>query len=198
MLHRHGKTLGQRRGAISLRDYDARWPNDFEREAATLRSLLRDIVPGIEHIGSTAVPGLAAKPILDIALGCTDAAGRAEGRRLLEAAGYEDRGHQGDDGGVVFAKGATSSRTHYLHLVEVGSVQWLRYLTLRDALRGDPVRCDEYAALKKRLASRFPPDRLSYQSGKREFIEATLAAPQTETLGPERPGPVPGTGHRSA
>jgi GrpB-like predicted nucleotidyltransferase (UPF0157 family) len=95
---------------------------------------------------------------------------------LLSAAGYEFRGDLGDDGGVVFAKGPESSRTHYLHLVPAGSVQWFDYVAFRDGLRENQTLRDEYAALKKELAARFPLDRPSYQKGKERFVEETLAA----------------------
>jgi GrpB-like predicted nucleotidyltransferase (UPF0157 family) len=167
--------LGLRGGTTIVRAYDPRWQHEFEREAAILGSLLGELVSAIEHVGSTAVPGLAAKPVLDIAISFTDASRLAEARRRLNASGYEDRGDQGDHGGVVFAKGPASSRTHYLHLVEAGSDQWLRYLGFRDALRRDPLRRSRYEALKKRLAARFPRDRSSYQRTKGEFVEETLA-----------------------
>jgi GrpB-like predicted nucleotidyltransferase (UPF0157 family) len=102
------QALGLRSGTTSIREYDTRWSHEFEREAATLRSILGELVSKIEHIGSTAVPGLASKPVLDVALAFASTAELAEARRLLKAAGYEDRGDQGDNGGVVFAKGPPS------------------------------------------------------------------------------------------
>jgi GrpB-like predicted nucleotidyltransferase (UPF0157 family) len=167
--------LGLRRGTTVVCAYDARWQHEFEREATALRSLLGELTSGVEHIGSTAVPGLAAKPVVDIAIAFAGETKLAEARGRLQDAGYEDRGDQGDDGGVVFAKGPRSSRTHYLHLVAADSDQWIRYLAFRDALRRDSTRRDQYEALKKRLATRFPLDRVSYTRAKNEFIEETLA-----------------------
>jgi len=136
---------------------------------------LGDLASGIEHIGSTAVPGLAAKPVLDVAVALVDPSTFAEVRRRLEICGYAYRGDLGSEGGHVFAKGPESGRTHYLHLQDAGSDQWRSYLAFRDALRKDHVRRDAYAALKKDLARRFPADRQSYLAGKAAFIRETLA-----------------------
>ena len=162
------------RGATRLRTYDARWAEEFEREAARLERLLSSLEPRIEHIGSTAVPGLSAKPLLDMALGFRDRTDLESARRTLQDAGYEDRGDLGPAGGVVLAKGPHTCRTHLLHLVETSDGQLLRWTTFRDALRSDPRLRAEYGALKADLASRFPQDRARYTAGKRRFIERCL------------------------
>jgi GrpB-like predicted nucleotidyltransferase (UPF0157 family) len=166
--------LGVRQGGTQLRAYDARWAEEFEREAARLAELLSSFMPEIEHVGSTAVPGLAAKPLLDIALGFRDRADLESARATLGAAGYEDRGDLGPTGGVVLAKGPHSCRTHLLHLVESSDVQWKRWTSFRDALRRDPNLQAAYSALKADLASRFPLDRATYTEGKRRFIDRSL------------------------
>jgi len=167
--------LGLRRGTTVVREYDPRWADEFRHEELLLRRTLGDLASGIEHIGSTAVPGLAAKPVLDVAVALVDPSTFAEVRRRLEICGYAYRGDLGSEGGHVFAKGPESGRTHYLHLQDAGSDQWRSYLAFRDALRKDHVRRDAYAALKKDLARRFPADRQSYLAGKAAFIRETLA-----------------------
>lgn len=168
--HRHG-AIGLRRGTLAVRDYDTRWPAEYEREKAVLTDLLNGVVERIEHVGSTAVVGLVAKPLIDIALGFSDRALLEEGRARLRTAGYDDRGDFGEEGGVVIAKGSESQRTHHLHLVLVQSDQWRRYLAFRDALRADPQLREEYAALKRRLDRNVRGNREAYQSGKGEFIQ---------------------------
>lgn len=181
-MNQHAKTpvrhpsLGLARGTTVLRDYDDRWPGEFVREAEQLRSILGEVVVEIDHVGSTAVPGPVAKPVIDIAISFRDAAGVAEGTLRLHAAGYEGGDDMGDEGGIVFAKGPESRRTHFLHLVVADTGQWDRWLRFRDALRADEATRDAYAALKKDLAARFPLDRPSYLNGKAEFILATIAA----------------------
>ena len=169
-----GPPLGLQRGRAAVRAYDPRWPREFEREATALRALLGAQV-GIEHVGSTAVPGLAAKPLIDIAIGFADRAALDRGRDALRRAGYDDRGDFGDAGGVILAKGPESNRTHLLHLLESGSRQWHRYQAFRDALRADAGLREEYARLKERLAPTYWDDRQAYLEGKRPFIERTVA-----------------------
>jgi GrpB-like predicted nucleotidyltransferase (UPF0157 family) len=158
-----------------IREYDVRWIQEFDTEAETLRSILGAWVSEIEHVGSTAVPGLAAKPVLDLALAFDSAENLSQACRLLQAKGYSDRGDQGEEGGVVFVKGPVSARTHHLHLIQAGSNQWRRYLTFRDTLRIDHVTREGYATLKKELASRYRRDRPAYQQAKSAFIQETLA-----------------------
>ena len=172
--------LGLRRGTSVVREYDPRWAQEFAREELILRRALDALVSGIEHIGSTAVPGLAAKPVLDIAVALQDPSTFVEARHRLAVCGYEYRGDLGSEGGHVFTRGPETARTHYLHLQEAGSTQWRHYLAFRDMLRNDPVKRDEYAALKRDLALRFPNVRRSYLVGKATFIREALARGTTE------------------
>jgi GrpB-like predicted nucleotidyltransferase (UPF0157 family) len=166
--------LGLARSKTIVKAHDPHWAAAFETEAASLRSALGETCVSVEHIGSTAVPGLAAKPIVDIAAGCADPSRIAEVHSLLESTGYVFHGDQGDEGGLLFIKGPQSSRTHYLHVVPIDSGQWKSYLRFRDALRASPKLREEYATLKRRLAERYPNDRLSYLEGKAGFIEGVL------------------------
>lgn len=167
--------LGLSRAVTIVCSYDARWPRAFDEEAARLLSILGTLSDGIEHIGSTAVPGLAAKPVLDVAIAFAGRGMLEEAVRRLSQQGYEWRGDSGDAGGVLVVKGPEPARTYYLHLVELDDPQWRRYLLFRDALRLDPRLRDRYAALKLELAERFPSDRLAYVDGKSSFIQETLA-----------------------
>src|SRR2546425_7339563 len=167
--------LGLPRGTTVVREYDPGWAEAFGHEELVLRRTLGDLASGIEHIGSTAVPGLAAKPVLDVAVALVDPSTFAEVRRRLEICGYGYRGDLGSEGGHVFAKGPESGRTHYLHLHEAGSDQWRSYLAFRDTLRRGHGRRGAHAALQKDLARRFPSDRRSYLAAKATFIRETRA-----------------------
>jgi GrpB-like predicted nucleotidyltransferase (UPF0157 family) len=162
--------IGLRRGSVVLREYDPRWADEFAEEAASLRELLGSDVL-VEHVGSTAVVGLPAKPLIDVALAFASREALEHGRERLIDAGYDDRGDFGDGGGVMVAKGPEENRTHVLHLVEQADHQWDRYLAFRDALRTDPALRDEYATLKRQLAAGYWADRDAYLHGKRPFIE---------------------------
>lgn len=171
--------IGLRRGTVAVRPYDPRWPIEFASEAALLAELLGPAIQ-IEHVGSTAVPNLAAKPLIDIAVGFEDREALDEARHRLREAGYDDRGDFGARGGVIVGKGPEDGRTHLLHLVEVGDPQWQRYLDFRDALRKDDALRDEYASLKQKLAKTYWLDRDTYLSGKQPFIERVAPHPRSD------------------
>lgn len=155
--------------------YNPRWEEEFRAEATRLWEALGETVCAIHHIGSTAVPGLDAKPILDIMpvvrdLGDVDA---AEGR--MRALGYEALGAFGIPGRRYFRKGG-EWRTHQVHVFRADDVaNWSRHLAFRDWLRAR-VDCREaYAALKRDLAARFPEDIEGYCDGKEAFVRRAEA-----------------------
>lgn len=156
---------------VCVADYDKRWPSLYETEAKELRNMLsRDLV-NVFHIGSTSVPGLAAKPIIDMLLAVRDinAIDNAAGR--FEQMGYAGRGELGIPGRRYFAKGG-SNRTHQLHIFQYDNTTGLfRHLAFRDYLRTHPRECDEYATLKKQLAALYPNDIDAYCNGKDGFVK---------------------------
>ena len=120
------------------------------------------------------MPGLAAKPILDILAGRYEEESREPTIAALQAAGYIYRGEQGISGRDFFRRG--DPRQYHLHLTTVGSQFWWDHLAFRNSLRGKPRAAAEYAALKIALAERYPRDREAYIEGKTAFVEAILAA----------------------
>ena len=157
-------------------DYDSSWPARYERERASIVAALGDVmegVAGIEHVGSTAVPGLAAKPIIDIMIGVRELPVGERCVEPLESLGYEYRGDAGIPGRYYFRKG--NPRSHHLHMVQHGTEFWQRHLLFRDLLRERPAVAQEYAALKKELAVQYRTDRLAYTEAKTPFIDAALA-----------------------
>lgn len=160
--------------SISIVDYDPTWPLRFEELAARMRAALGAPVLRIEHIGSTAVPGLAAKPVIDIDV-------VANSPRELEATilrlaqiGYVHEGDLGVQGREAFRSPAGDTQ-HHLYLLVEGAAELKRHLAFRDALRADPRLRDAYSKLKRSLAHQHPRDRDAYTSGKSEFVLATLA-----------------------
>lgn len=166
--------LGLARSETVLRSYDVRWEEAYRANEARLRAIVGSLAVAIEHIGSTAVPGLVAKPILDIALAFPDRASLDEAATQLSRAGYEGRGDFRAAGGVVFVEGPESARTAHLHLVERDDAQWGKYVRFRDLLRGDHEIRAQYESVKVGLAARFPRDRVAYTDGKDEFIREVL------------------------
>jgi GrpB-like predicted nucleotidyltransferase (UPF0157 family) len=155
-----------------IHDYDLTWPDRFAALAARVQTALGGVMLRVEHVGSTAVPGLAAKPIidLDVVVARMDL---PEATRRLGLLGYVHEGDLGIAGREAFRWPAGSER-HHLYLVAEEAAELGRHLAFRDALRADAVLRDQYAALKRSLAAQHPYDIKAYTEGKAAFILATL------------------------
>ncbi len=165
--------------AVNLVEYDASWPDQFERERELLAVTLQEWIHGpIEHVGSTAVPGLPAKPIIDIMVAVQSLDASREAVPALEPLGYLYAPYHAD---VMhwFCKPSPSFRTHHLHLVPFGSRLWTERLVFRDHLRRNPTVAAEYAELKRRLAKRYEFDREAYTEAKAPFIQEVLDIAKT-------------------
>ena len=158
---------------VEIAAYDPSWPEIFAGEAQAIRQALGDALAGIEHVGSTSIPGLAAKPIIDILVGVTPPA--AASIPAFESLGYECQGECGIPGRLFFRKGLVEfKRTHHLHLVEAGHEQWQSMLLFRDYLRSHPGDVRRYEDLKRVLAEKFKDNRRAYTKGKADYIQAIL------------------------
>ena len=167
------------REEVAIAPYDPAWPELFRQESKHLISCLpNELVRRIEHFGSTAVPGLAAKPIVDMLVEVTDLQEtRARIAPVLAAQGYDYfwRPTHGDDGPPFYAwfikrDPRTGVRTHHIHMVEARFADHWDRLFFRDYLIEHPEAARDYEALKRRLASATPRDRAAYTRGKTEFI----------------------------
>ena len=157
---------------IHLVEYNSNWPALYEQERAFIAAALGEITAEIHHIGSTAVPGLSAKPIIDIMVAVTQLTSPEDYGRKLQPLGYEY--HDSEEAGrIFFRKGMP--RTHHVHIVECGSWTLRRHLLFRDYLRAHPQAMQQYAQLKQELAIRFESDREAYTQAKTEFIESIVA-----------------------
>ena len=150
----------------------------FEAERARLLSLVPNDFIAIEHIGSTAVPGLAAKPVIDILGGVASMeAAKALVARLCKqgyTASAEFNGTLTDRQWLM--RWAGGHRTHHLHLVVHGGPVWAQRLRFRDALRADPALAWNYAALKTELAAKYPTDREAYTEAKAAFVRSVCGS----------------------
>jgi len=166
--------LGLESGRVRVVPYDDAWPALYAAEMARLAPLLAaaGVRVVLEHTGSTAVPGLAAKPIVDILAGLAAEAGREPAIAALRAAGYVHRGEQGIPGRDFFRRG--EPRQYHLHLTRVDSQFWQDHRLFREWLRAHGDTAAEYAALKQALAERFPTDREAYIDGKSAFVASVL------------------------
>ena len=168
-----GASLGLPGGVVRVAPYDASWPAMFADEARRIGDALGALPLALEHMGSTAVPGLDAKPVLDVLAGYPPGADVATYVAALGRAGYVHRGEQGIPGREFFRRG--EPRAYHLHLAVRDGTFWHDHLAFRDALRADPALRDAYAALKHELARRFPLDREAYTDGKTRFVRDVLA-----------------------
>jgi GrpB-like predicted nucleotidyltransferase (UPF0157 family) len=150
------------------------WHQLFAEEETQLRHAIGEQVVAIEHVGSTAVCGLSAKPIIDIAVAVREIADAGKCVTQLEGIGYESRGELGIPGRQYFTKG--DPRTHHLHMVELNSELWRSHLLFRDYLRQRPEAAKEYENLKTELARKHAENREAYTEGKAAFIEGVLKA----------------------
>ena len=166
--------------SITVVAYDPDWPARFEQERALLEAVLAPWLDGgLHHIGSTSVPGLAAKPIVDMMAGVRDLEEARAATTVLERHGYARTPHR-PDVAHHFDKRDGDVTTHGLHLTEPGSALWRERLAFRDALRCDEALAREYEALKLGLAERPDTGLGAYTHGKRAFVARVLAADGVE------------------
>jgi GrpB-like predicted nucleotidyltransferase (UPF0157 family) len=168
-------------GPILLADYDPAWPVLFEREAARIRSALGDVALLVEHVGSTSVPGLAAKPIIDIVLAVPDSADEASYLPALEAAGYVLRIREPEWFEHRVFKGPDTNVN--LHVFTVGAGEIERMLLFRDWLRVNPADRDLYLQTKRELVSRDWQYVQNYADAKTAVVDAIIERARARTLG---------------
>jgi len=164
---------------IEIVPYDPRWPTLFEEEATHLRAALNpDLILGLEHFGSTAIPGLAAKPIIDILIAVRSLAeARETAVAPLEDLGYLYWDENPKTDRMFFVKGLppyAERRTHHVHMTEVSGEMWQR-LQFRDYLRSHTDEAARYEALKCDLATKHRDDREAYTDAKAAYVAAVMA-----------------------
>lgn len=158
--------------AIRIVDHDPAWPGLAEAEMRAIEDSLSGVAVRVEHVGSTAVSGLAAKPILDLQVSVDALEPSERYAEPLKRLGYVFVPTDGPPGYPLYAKPRERPRTHHLHVCVAGSEHELRHLAVRDYLRAHPEEAGRYAALKRQMAERHPQDRLAYIDGKDEYMAA--------------------------
>lgn len=158
--------------AVRIVDYDPGWPALADAEIRRIRQALGRVAVRLEHVGSTAVPGLAAKPIVDLQLSVDAIEPRERYVEPLTRLGYLFAFAPESPDYHFFGKPPERPRTHHLHVCEAGSVHEFRHVALREFLRAHAGEATKYAALKRRLVARHPQDRLAYIDGKDSYVTA--------------------------
>ena len=155
---------------LEIREYDTAWPAIFSELANRVKAHLGPLVAEVEHVGSTAVPGLTAKPVIDMDVVLASPSDLPEVIRRLGALGYTNEGELGIAGREAFRWPPGESR-HHLYVLSAGARELRRHLAFREALLADRTIRDAYSELKKNLSRQFPHDRKAYTEAKSAFIK---------------------------
>lgn len=163
------------RGTVQLAAHQKEWDTNAQQTIQTLKRLLGDIVVDIQHVGSTAIPLIHAKPIIDIAVGVRDLQDIIPSVKVLKQNGFIYRGED-VPGQVLLVMGDFENdiRTHHIHVIRWKSEQWENYINFRDYLNAFSEKAMAYDDRKRKLAAQFPNNRISYTAGKQKLIECLL------------------------
>ncbi len=166
-------SLGLPHGQNFLVLHDPDWARLFEEEKGKLRSVLPPEALDIQHVGSTSIPGIQAKPIIDIAIAAQHHTLADEWQDAMASLGYDYPGNIGIPGDRTYGR-ARDIRYFLVHVVDANGLQWRRYFYFRDQLRANSELAKEYETLKLNAAAKYPTGRSSYQNAKSSFIEKVL------------------------
>ena len=166
---------GLKRGSVKLISHQEEWNKNAEKVILKLKQLLGDAAVDIQHVGSTAIASIYAKPIIDIVIGLHDLNDISPYIKRLEKHGFVFRGED-VAGQMLFVMGdfEKDTRTHHIHAVKWNGTEWKNYINFRDYLNRFPDKAIEYDVCKKKLVAQFADDRGSYTTGKQELIVRLL------------------------
>jgi len=172
--------IGLKRGTVELCDHDVSWEENAKENMIKLRLIFGEIAIDIQHVGSTAILPIKAKPIIDIAVAVNNFDDITALIPKLELSGFIHRPQNHEPPEVYFSCGdeLADTRTHHIHVVKAGSKEWQDYINFRDYLNAYPSVAKEYEHLKLHLMKEYKHDRLSYTNGKAEFIQKALRKAQ--------------------
>ena len=168
-----------------LSPYDTTWPLEFAVEADRIARACRGLALRLEHIGSTSIPGLSAKPVIDVLAGRPGNVSGESYVAVFRQLGYEHKGAYGAPGRNYFRRG--TPRTHHVHLVSWTSAVWEDHLLFRDYLRSHPETAREYETLKRELAALYIQDKERYTDAKGPFIRSIVRRAREEGFAGSRP-----------
>lgn len=167
-------SIGLKRGSVRLEPHDPAWDESARAVIAVLREVLGGDAVDIRHVGSTSIPAIVAKPIVDIAVGVRAFGDMRRHDAALAARGILFRKEEFGDQ-LLYVMGTDEARSHFIHVVLWQGEAWRNYNAFRDYCNAHPAEAQAYSALKQSLAERYPEDRDAYLSGKSDMIARLLA-----------------------
>ncbi|HOX41160.1 MAG TPA: GrpB family protein [bacterium] len=177
------KEIGLKKGIVKVEKYNPRWQEEFRKEQENLKKIFGNVAKSIEHVGSTSIVGLCAKPIIDIAVGVDALEDINEVKeKILKLPHYSVK-EDNADGEILMRKGSPVREgetkpdfiTHFIHIMEINGRKYRETLTFRDYLRANPEVLKEYEKLKQKLAIEYQNDRKTYFRAKDKFIKSILS-----------------------
>ena len=165
--------MGLKVGVVKLEEYNPKWKDMYLEEKENLKDFFGDIALAIEHIGSTSVEGLSAKPIIDIAIGVKSLSDFDKVKEKFMKEPYSVK-EDSTEGEILVRKGNEDNRTHFMHVMEPGSKRYIESILFRDYLRKNIWALEKYEVLKKDLAVKYADDRKKYTASKNEFINEII------------------------
>ncbi len=173
------KIIGLPKKKVKLYSYNPKWQSLYKKEEKLLRSVIGKYVKDIQHIGSTSILEIKAKPIIDIVIGVESLKIGEKCIKTLEELGYEYKHDAGIRGRHFFEKGSKKNKTHYVHIEKINGRLWKNHILFRDYLINHKKDAKKYDRLKERLAKRYKDDRNTYTIKKESFIKKTLKKAET-------------------
>ena len=177
------KELGLKKGFVKVEKYNPEWQEEFNKEKKNLKKIFGDVALSIEHVGSTSIVGLSAKPIIDIAIGVDSLEDIAKVKEKILKFSYYSIKENNADGEILIRRGVPiklgedkpSFITHFIHIMEIDGRKHKETLVYRDYLRKNKEALKEYDDLKQKLAIKYQNERKSYTKAKDEFIKSILS-----------------------
>lgn len=165
---------GLKKGEVHLEEHDPEWETEAERLKERLHKVLGDQALDVQHVGSTSIRTIPAKPILDIAVAVNDVEDVDAYKDKMEKAGFQYAGELNAGQRMFFMENAEGRVIQHIHMVQEGSAAWTNYMNMRDYLNAEPKEAERYAQLKRKLSKSCEHDRAAYAEGKDPFIKETL------------------------
>lgn len=165
--------MGLKVGTVKLEKYNYNWVNEFNKEKENLSKIFRDIAIKIEHIGSTSIEGLSAKPIIDIAVAVNKLEDFEKVKSYFEKEPYSIK-KDSDNDEILVRKGSEDNRTHFIHIMELSSKRYQDTIIFRNYLKDNINTLKEYEKLKKDLANKYSNNRKMYTTSKNKFIQKII------------------------